>query len=86
MSNERGKNIRQFLVLGIVILFVFAANAAQAAETTNRLAQNRLAQNRLAQNRLSSNRLAQNALSSTSFEALEATEEYARDGGGPRAL
>jgi len=75
MSNERGKNIRQYLVLGIVTLVVFAANAAQAAETTNRLSSNRLAQNRLSSNRLSSNRLAQNALSSTSLEALEATED-----------
>jgi len=28
MSNERGKNIRQYLVLGIVTLVVFAANSA----------------------------------------------------------
>jgi len=75
MSNERGRVFRHYLVMAIVTLFVFAANAAQAAETTNRLAQNRLAQNRLAQNRLAQNRLAQNALSSTSLEANQATAE-----------
>jgi hypothetical protein len=61
--------------MAIVTLFVFAANAAQAAETKNRLAQNRLAQNRLASNKLASNRLAQNALSSTRLEANRATAD-----------
>jgi len=75
MSNERGREFRHYLVMVIVTLFVFAANAAQATETTNRLAQNRLAQNRLAQNRLAQNRLAQNALSSTSLEANQVTAE-----------
>ena len=48
---------------------------AEAAETTNRLAQNRLAQNRLAQNRLAQNQLADHALASTRLEASLATAE-----------
>lgn len=51
------------------------ATPAQAAETTNRLAQNRLAQNKLSANRLAQNRLAQNSLSSTRLEADLATAE-----------
>jgi len=82
MSNERGKNIRQYLVMAIVTLFVFAANAAQAAETQNRLSSNRLAQNRLSSNRLAQNRLAQNALSSTRLEANLATAEMLATEGG----
>jgi hypothetical protein len=47
----------------------------QHAEIHNRLAGNRLAGNRLAGNRLAGNRLAGNALSSTSFTALDETDE-----------
>jgi len=59
----------------VVALSVFAADAAQAAETKNKLASNKLASNKLASNKLASNKLASNALSSTRLEANLATAE-----------
>src|SRR5512134_3112901 len=75
MRNESGRVFRNYLVMVIVPMFVFAANAAQAAETKNKLASNKLASNKLASNKLASNKLASNALSSTRLEANLATAE-----------